>query len=188
MVRPNCTILTCAVTEIDPHFFDVATSSGDCGANCCQAIAAAEAGATIVHLHARNPVDDSPDQRSESFLSFLSVIKQRSNCVINLTTGGAATMPIDERLRPAAAFIPEVASLNMGLMNFGLYPMLERFKKFAQAWERPYLEGSRGHIFRNTFANIEKILTSCNEAGTRFEVECNDIGHPILWRTSPIEE
>jgi uncharacterized protein (DUF849 family) len=105
------------------------------------------------------------------------VIKQRSNCIINITTGGAATMTIEERARPAAVFKPEVASLNMGSMNFGLYPMLERFKTFKHDWEKGYLEGSRERIFRNTFQDIEYILTTCAENGTRFEIECYDIGH-----------
>ena len=105
------------------------------------------------------------------------MIKQRSNCVINITTGGAATMTVEERVKPAATFAPEVASLNMGSMNFGLYPMLERFKTFDQEWEKPYLESSRDRIFRNTLGDIEYILTTCAENGTRFEIECYDIGH-----------
>jgi uncharacterized protein (DUF849 family) len=141
------------------------------------AIGAAEAGAAIVHLHARDPQPGKPDQSPEAFAPFLQVIKQRSNCVINITTGGAPTMGIEERLRPASHFKPEVASLNMGTMNFGLYPMLARFKEFKHDWERPYLEGSRDRIFKNTFADIEHILTTCAENGTRFEVECYDIGH-----------
>jgi uncharacterized protein (DUF849 family) len=141
------------------------------------AVGAAEAGAAIIHLHARNPKDGRPDQRPDAFLPFLKVIKQRSNCIINITTGGAATMTIEERARPAAVFKPEVASLNMGSMNFGLYPMLERFKTFKHDWEKGYLEGSRERIFRNTFQDIEYILTTCAENGTRFEIECYDIGH-----------
>jgi uncharacterized protein (DUF849 family) len=141
------------------------------------AIGAAEAGAAIVHLHARRPEDGLPDQSLEAFEPFLKVIKQRSDCVVNITTGGASTMTIDERLKPVANFKPEVASLNMGSMNFGLYPMLERFKEFKHDWERPYLEGSRDRIFKNTFADIEYILTTCSENGTRFEIECYDIGH-----------
>jgi uncharacterized protein (DUF849 family) len=141
------------------------------------AIGAAEAGAAIVHLHARDPGDGRADQRVEAFAPFLQVIKQRSNCVINITTGGAPTMAVEERLLPAATFKPEVASLNMGSMNFGLYPMLNRFKEFKHDWERPYLEGSRDRIFRNTFADIEHILRTCSESGTRFEIECYDIGH-----------
>jgi uncharacterized protein (DUF849 family) len=141
------------------------------------AIGAAEAGAAIVHLHARDPITGKPDQSPDGFTPFLQVIKQRSNCIINITTGGAPTMLVEERVRPAAHFAPEVASLNMGSMNFGLYPMLDRFKEFKHDWERPYLEGSRDRIFRNTFADIEYILTTCSENGTRFEIECYDIGH-----------
>jgi uncharacterized protein (DUF849 family) len=141
------------------------------------AIGAAEAGAAIVHLHARNPQTGQPDQSPEAFAPFLQVIKQRSDAVINITTGGAPTMLVEERVKPAAHFKPEVASLNMGTMNFGLYPMLARFKEFKFDWEKPYLEGSRDRIFRNTFADIEYILTTCSENGTRFEIECYDIGH-----------
>jgi uncharacterized protein (DUF849 family) len=170
-------IITCAVTgsihtpSMSPHLPVTATEIADA------AVAAAEAGAAIVHLHARDPKDGRPDQRPEAFIPFLQVIKQRSNCVINLTTGGAPTMTIDERLQPAAKFKPEVASLNMGSMNFGLFPMLNRFKELKHQWERDYLEGSRDRIFKNTFADIEKILSTCAENGTRFEVECYDIGH-----------
>ncbi len=141
------------------------------------AIGAAEAGAAIVHLHARNPETGQPDQSPDAFTPFLKVIKQRSGCVVNITTGGAPTMAIEERVRPAATFKPEVASLNMGSMNFGLYPMLKRQKEFKYDWERPYLEGSRERIFKNTFADIEYILSTCAENGTRFEIECYDIGH-----------
>jgi len=141
------------------------------------AIGAAEAGAAIVHLHARNPKDGRPDQSPEAFAPFLKVIKQRSGVVVNITTGGAPTMAIEERVRPAATFKPEVASLNMGSMNFGLYPMLARQKEFKYDWEQPYLENSRERIFKNTFADIEYILATCAENGTRFEIECYDIGH-----------
>jgi uncharacterized protein (DUF849 family) len=141
------------------------------------AVGAAEAGAAIVHLHARDPQTGLPDQSPERFEPFLRIIKQRSDCVVNITTGGAATMTVEERLRPVATFKPEVASLNMGSMNFGLFPMLERFGEFSHDWERPYLEGSRDRIFKNTFADIENILTTCAENGTRFEIECYDIGH-----------
>jgi uncharacterized protein (DUF849 family) len=141
------------------------------------AIDAAEAGAAIVHLHARNPTDGRPDQSPEAFRPFLQVIKQRSECVVNITTGGAPTMSVEERLRPVSTFKPEVASLNMGSMNFGLYPMLNRFKDFKHDWERPYLEGSRDRVFKNTFADIENILATCAANHTRFEIECYDIGH-----------
>lgn len=141
------------------------------------AIGAAEAGAAIIHLHARKPDTGEPDQSPEAFAPFLGVIKQRVDAVLNITTGGAATMTIEQRLQPALHFKPEVASLNMGTMNFGLFPMLNRFTDFRHAWERPYLEGSRSRIFRNTFEDIEAILTRCADNGTRFEIECYDIGH-----------
>ena len=177
MAKPRKVIITCAVTgaihtpSMSPHLPITPEEIADA------AIGAAEAGAAVVHLHARRPSDGLPDQDPKAFAPFLRVIKQRSNCIINITTGGAPTMSIEERLRPAHHFAPEVASLNMGSMNFGLYPMLNRFKEFKHAWERPYLEGSRDRIFKNTFADIEHILTSCAENGTRFEVECYDIGH-----------
>jgi uncharacterized protein (DUF849 family) len=141
------------------------------------AVGAAEAGAALVHVHARDPVTGKPDQSPEAFAKFLPIIKQRTNAVINITTGGAPTMLVEERLKPCAVFKPEVASLNMGSMNFGLYPMLGRFKDFQHDWELPYLEGSRDRIFKNTFQDIENILTTCAENGTRFEIECYDIGH-----------
>jgi uncharacterized protein (DUF849 family) len=177
MAKPRKVIITCAVTgaihtpSMSPHLPITPEEIADA------AIGAAEAGAAVVHLHARRPSDGLPDQDPKAFAPFLRVIKQRSNCIINITTGGAPTMSIEERLRPAHHFAPEVASLNMGSMNFGLYPMLARFKEFKHPWERPYLEGSRDRIFKNTFADIEHILTSCAENGTRFEVECYDIGH-----------
>jgi uncharacterized protein (DUF849 family) len=177
MAKNRKVIITCAVTgsihtpSMSPHLPITPQEIADA------AIGAAEAGAAIVHLHARKPDNGLPDQSPEAFAPFLQVIKQRSNCVVNITTGGAPTMSIEERVRPAATFKPEVASLNMGSMNFGLFPMLARFKEFKHDWERPYLEGSRERIFRNTFADIEYILTTCAENGTRFEIECYDIGH-----------
>jgi uncharacterized protein (DUF849 family) len=141
------------------------------------AVDAAEAGAAIVHLHARNPKTGQPDQSPEAFAPFLKIIKQRSNCVINLTTGGAPTMSVEERLQPALKLKPEVASLNMGSMNFGLYEMLGRYKEFKYDWEEPYLAGSDERIFKNTFKDIAYILESCSNNGTRFEIECYDIGH-----------
>ncbi len=141
------------------------------------AVGAADAGAAIVHLHARDPVDGRPSQDPALFKRFLPQIKAASDVVINLTTGGAPTMSLEDRLRPAHEFKPELASLNMGSMNFGLYPMLGRFKEFKHAWEEPYLAGSEDRIFKNTFADIAHILQSCSDNGTRFEIECYDIGH-----------
>jgi uncharacterized protein (DUF849 family) len=140
------------------------------------AVDAAEAGAAIVHLHARNPKTGQPDQSPEAFAPFLKIIKQRSNCVINLTTGGAPTMTVDERVRPAAVYKPEVASLNMGSMNFAFFGMLNRFKKFDHDWERKHLE-NKDIVFRNTFADIEYVLKTLSETGTRFEFECYDTAH-----------
>ena len=141
------------------------------------AIGAAAAGAAIVHLHARNPKDGSPTQDPNLFREFLPTIKAKSDVVINLTTGGAATMTTQERLQPALQLKPEVASLNMGSMNFGLYPMVERYKNFQHQWEVDYLEGSRDRVFKNTYKDIEYILSSCSDNNTRFELECYDVSH-----------
>ncbi len=172
----NKIIITCAVTgaihtpSMSPYLPQTAEEIADA------AIGAIEAGAAIVHLHARGK-DGIPDQDPELFPPFLQVIKQRTDGIINITTGGAPSMTVEERLRPVARFQPEIASLNMGSMNFGLYPMLERYTDLRHAWERSYLEGSRDRVFKNTFRDIETILATCTEGGTRFEVECYDIGH-----------
>jgi uncharacterized protein (DUF849 family) len=129
------------------------------------AIGAAKAGAAIVHLHARNPKDGSPTQDPGLFRQFAGSIKAASDVVINFTTGGAPTMSIEERLQPALQLKPEVASLNMGSMNFGLYEMLGRYKDLKHAWERPYLAGSDDRIFKNTFKDIAYILESCYDIG-----------------------
>ncbi|HVL55743.1 MAG TPA: 3-keto-5-aminohexanoate cleavage protein [Burkholderiaceae bacterium] len=141
------------------------------------AIGAAQAGAAIIHLHARMPEDGRPSQDPALFRRFLPKIKEATDAVINLTTGGAPTMTIEERLQPALQLKPEVASLNMGSMNFGLFPMLRRYSEWKHDWERPYLAGSDDRVFKNTFKDIEHILTSCSRNRTRFEMECYDIGH-----------
>ena len=177
MAASRKVIITCAVTgsihtpSMSPHLPITPAEIADA------AVGAAEAGAAIVHLHARDPVDGRPTQDPKYFREFAPAIRARSNVVINFTTGGAPTMPIEERLQPALQLKPEVASLNMGSMNFGLYPMLERFKEFRHEWERPYLAESDGRIFRNTFKDIAHILESCRANDTRFEIECYDIGH-----------
>ena len=177
MAKSNKVIISCAITgsihtpTMSPHLPITAEEIADA------AIGAAEAGAAIVHLHARDPETGKPDPSLERFAPFLGVIKQRTPAVVNITTGGAMTMTVEERAKPAIEFAPEVASLNMGTMNFGLYPMLNRWKEFKFDWEREYIEGSRTGFFKNTFADIEYILTQCAENGTRFEVECYDIGH-----------
>jgi len=170
-------IITCAVTgsihtpTMSPHLPVTPQEIAKA------AIGAAEAGAAIVHLHARNPQDGSPSQDPDLFHEFLPQIAVASNAVINLTTGGAATMSVQERLRPALELKPEVASLNMGSMNFGLYEMIGRYKDFKYDWEKPYLAGSDDRIFKNSFKDIAYILESCAANETRFEIECYDIGH-----------
>jgi len=177
MAATRKVIITCAITgsihtpSMSPHLPVTPREIADA------AVAAAEAGAAIVHLYARDPVDGHPTQDPRYFREFAPDIRKRSNVVINFTTGGAATMTIHERLRPALELKPEVASLNMGSMNFGLYPMLERFRDFKFDWEREYLKTSDDRVFKNTFKDIEYILTSCADNGTRFEIECYDIGH-----------
>lgn len=173
----NKVIITCAVTgaihtpSMSPHLPVTPNEIAE------SAIAAAEAGASILHLHARDPETGKPTQDPSVFEQFLPRIKQSTNSVINITTGGSPHMTVEERMRPATTFKPEVASLNMGSMNFGLYPMLDRFPEFTHDWEREHLENSRDLVFKNTFKDIETILRIGNENGTRFEFECYDISH-----------
>jgi len=170
-------IITCAVTgsihtpSMSPHIPITPDEIAEA------AIGAAKAGAAIVHLHARDPKDGRPTQDPELFRQFAAKIKAACDAVLNFTTGGAPTMSIEERLQPALRLKPEVASLNMGSMNFGLYEMLGRYKEFKHDWEKPYLAGSDDRIFKNTFKDIAYILESCRENDTRFEIECYDIGH-----------
>jgi uncharacterized protein (DUF849 family) len=143
-----------------------------------QAIEAAEAGAAILHLHARDPASGRPTPDPDVFMQFLPVIKQSTDAVINITTGGGQGMSMDERLAAALRASPEVCSLNMGSMNFGMYPMLERYQSFQYDWEAGYLESSRDWIFRNTFKDIETILDRLGKGhGTKFEFECYDTAH-----------
>lgn len=170
-------IITCAVTgaihtpSMSPHLPvtpDQITS---------EAIAAAQAGAAILHLHARDPNTGKPDQTPEAFARFLPRIKQATDAVINLTTGGSPFMTVEERVLPAAAYRPEVASLNMGSMNFGLFHLLEKYTEFKHEWEAAHLEATRDLVFRNSFKDIEYVLKTCTGNGTRFEFECYDISH-----------
>ncbi|SCK31008.1 Uncharacterized conserved protein, DUF849 family [Variovorax sp. HW608] len=170
-------IITCAVTgaihtpSMSPYLPVTPEEIADA------AVGAAEAGAAIIHLHARDPVTGKPDQRPEAFVPFLKDIKARSDAVINLTTGGSPYMTVQERMLPAKVLKPEVASMNMGTMNFGLFPMLNRFKEFKFDWERPYLEGSKDLIFRNTYGDLETVLTELSANQTRYEFECYDTSH-----------
>ena len=143
-----------------------------------QSIAAAQAGAAILHLHARDPEDGRPTPDPDVFMQFLPPINEACDAVINITTGGGHGMSVDERLAAPLRIKPEMSSLNMGSMNFGLFPMLARYDEFRYEWERAHLENSRDFIFRNTFKDIEYILEVLGEGcGTRFEFECYDIGH-----------
>ena len=142
-----------------------------------QSIAAAEAGAAILHLHARNPETGEPTGDPEIYARFLPVIKQRTDAVINITTGGSATMPLVDRLKAAVRFRPEMCSLNMGSINFAFFGAAARITTWKHAWEEAYVTGSDDFIFRNTFRDIKTILTMMSESGTRFEHECYDVGH-----------
>lgn len=190
-MAPQKIIITCAVTgsihtpSMSPHLPVTAAEIADA------AVGAAEAGAAVVHLHARRPADGFPDQSPEAFLRILQSIKQRSNVVVNLTTGGAPSMSIEERVLPAATFQPELASLNMGSMNFGLFPMLERFKQFKHDWEPAALEASRDTVFKNTYKDITYVLETLNASGTRYEFECYDTSHlhnlHYFWREGMVK-
>jgi uncharacterized protein (DUF849 family) len=177
MSKSRKTIITCAVTgaihtpSMSPHLPITPGEIADA------AIGAAEAGAAIIHLHARDPLDGRPTQDPSSFEEFLLRIKNSTDAVINITSGGSPHMSVQERLRPAHHFQPELASLNMGSMNFGLYPMLERSYDFKHQWEIEHLQKSRDLVFKNTFSDIEYILNSCGANGTRFEFECYDTSH-----------
>jgi uncharacterized protein (DUF849 family) len=170
-------IISCAITgsihtpSMSPYLPVTAAEIAE------SALGAAEAGASIVHLHARNPIDGRPDQSPEAFEPFLRSIKQSSDVVINLTTGGSPYMPVEERILPAVKWKPEVASLNMGSMNFGLFPMLKRYKDFKHDWEPAMLEGSHDLVFRNSFKDIRFALETLNETGARYEFECYDTSH-----------
>ena len=177
MAKARKVIITCAVTgsihtpSMSPHLPVTPDEIAEA------AIGAAEAGASIIHLHARDPEDGRPTQDPQVFLQFLPRIKQSTDAVVNITTGGGLGMTVEQRMRPAAELKPEVASLNMGSMNFGLFPMLGRFKEFRHDWERAHLENSRDFVFKNTFQDIERILSACRDNATRFEFECYDIAH-----------
>ncbi len=171
-------IITCAPTggihtpTMSPHLpitpAEIATAS----------IEAAEAGASIIHLHARDPETGKPDPRPEVFQQFLPVIKQATDAVINVSTGGGLGMTMDQRLLAATTASPEMASLNMGSMNFGIFPLLSKYKDWKHDWEPQFLEMTRDFIFPNTFATIEYALKTLGEGhGTKFEFECYDLSH-----------
>jgi uncharacterized protein (DUF849 family) len=140
------------------------------------AVSAAAAGAAIAHLHVRDPYDGHPVQDPALFKDVLAIVTDHCDVVINLTTGGSPHMTVDERIAPAVQLAPELASLNMGSMNFGLFPMLDRYPSFQHEWERTHL-ANKDIVFKNTYADIERILKLCGDQGTRFEFECYDTAH-----------
>jgi len=171
-------IITCAVTgsihtpTMSPHLPITPAQIADA------AIGASQAGASIIHLHARDPETGKPDPRPETFMQFLPVIKQSTDAVVNISTGGGLGMTVQDRLAAAMRAKPEMASLNMGSMNFGLFPAAEKFTEWKFDWEKPFLESTRDFIFPNTFQSIETILRDLGEGhGTKFEFECYDLGH-----------
>jgi uncharacterized protein (DUF849 family) len=174
----NKVIITCAVTgaihtpTMSPHLPITPDEIAD------QAVAAAEAGAAILHLHARDPNDGRPTPDPKVFMQFLPRIREKTDAVVNITTGGSLTMSLADRLAAPMLARPEMASLNMGSINFALFPMAARYKNWKFEWEKPYLESSDDYIFRNTFRDISHILKELGEGcGTRFEFECYDVGH-----------
>ena len=173
----NKVIISCAITgsihtpSMSPYLPITAAEIAE------SALGAAEAGAAIVHLHARDPENGKPVHTPEDFEPFLRVIKQSSDVVVNLTTGASPYMPVEYRVKPAEVWKPEVASLNMGSMNFGLFPMLKKDREWKHAWEPEMLEGSHDLVFRNSFKDIRYALETLNATGTRYEFECYDTSH-----------
>ncbi|MGJ4858775.1 3-keto-5-aminohexanoate cleavage protein [Labrys sp. La1] len=173
----NKVIISCAITgsihtpSMSPHLpvtpEEIAVS----------AIEAAQAGAAVLHLHARDPKTGAPTPDVTVFEQFVPRIREAVDAIVNITTGGSARMSIEERLKGPASLQPEMCSLNLGTMNFGLYPMLDRPREWKHDWEVPFLEATRGGMFKNTLADIEHILTTMGPLGTRFECECYDVGH-----------
>lgn len=171
-------IITCAVTgsihtpTMSPHLPITPAEIADA------AIGAAEAGAAVIHLHARHPENGRPDYRPETFLEFLPRIKKECDAVINISTGGGMGMTIEERLAAALTASPEMASLNMGSMNFGIFPLAEKYSEWKHDWEQDFLASTKDFIFPNTFKTIEYALRELGDGhGTRFEFECYDLGH-----------
>jgi uncharacterized protein (DUF849 family) len=176
-------LITCAVTgsihtpSMTPHLPVTADEIA------AEAIAVAEAGAAVLHLHARHPADGRPSAEPEHFMGFLPRIHQATDAVVNLTTGGSAVMTLDQRLAAPLRTSPEMCSLNMGSMNFALYPAATRIKDWRYDWERPFLEGTDDLVFKNTPRDIAHILTEMGEKrGARFELECYDVGHLYMVR------
>jgi uncharacterized protein (DUF849 family) len=177
MKKTGKAIITCAITgsihtpSMTPHLPITPDQIA------AEAIAAADAGAAMLHLHARDPVTGKPDQNPELFKQFLPCIKQATDAIINITTGGGLGMPLDQRLAAAKYAQPEIASMNMGSLNFNISGAGAKVTQWKHAWEKPYLEMTKDFVLSNTFAQIERGLTELGDFGTRFEFECYDIAH-----------
>ncbi|MEA3174710.1 MAG: hypothetical protein QOF42_2121 [Gammaproteobacteria bacterium] len=177
MKRADKIIITCAITggihtpSMSPYLPITPAQIAE------HSVAAAEAGAAIIHLHARDPQDGRPDQTPQRFLEFLPQIKQQTDAILNITTGGGLGMTLDQRLAPALAVQPEIASMNMGSFNFNISAAADKITDWRHGWERPYLEGTKDFILSNTFLQIERGMRDLSALGTRFEFECYDVSH-----------
>jgi 3,5-dioxohexanoate:acetyl-CoA acetone transferase len=175
--RADKIIITCAITggihtpSMSPYLPITPAQIAE------HSVAAAEAGAAIIHLHARDPQDGRPDQTPQRFLEFLPQIKQQTDAILNITTGGGLGMTLDQRLAPALAVRPEIASMNMGSFNFNISAAADKITDWRYGWERPYLEGTKDFILSNTFLQIERGMRDLGALGTRFEFECYDVSH-----------
>ncbi len=170
-------IISCAITGSAhvPSMSDALPLTPEAIAE--QSIAAAEAGAAIIHLHARLPEDGRPTSDPAVYAQFMPIIRQATDAVLNITTGGAATMNVEQRLAASVAFKPELCSLNMGSMNFAFFPAAERISRWKHAWEEGYITSSEDYVFRNTFRDIRNIIETMHDSGTKFEHECYDLSH-----------
>ncbi|MFK8034065.1 MAG: 3-keto-5-aminohexanoate cleavage protein [Hyphomicrobiales bacterium] len=177
MSKQKKTIITCAITGAihTPTMSDALPYTADDIAK--QAVDAAQAGASILHLHARRPEDGGVSVDTEHFGAFLPRIKQATNAVVNISTGGSLTLSIADRVKPATTFSPEMCSLNMGSMNFSFHPLAKRYDTWKFDWEKDYVEGSEGNIFRNTFKDIREAAETLEPHNIKFEHECYDVGH-----------
>jgi uncharacterized protein (DUF849 family) len=175
--RADKIIITCAITggihtpSMSPYLPITPAQIAE------HSVAAAEAGAAIIHLHARDPQNGRPDQTPQRFLEFLPQIKQQTDAILNITTGGGLGMTLDQRLAPALAVQPEIASMNMGSFNFNISAAADKITDWRYGWERPYLEGTKDFILSNTFLQIERGMRDLGALGTRFEFECYDVSH-----------
>jgi uncharacterized protein (DUF849 family) len=177
MKRTDKVIITCAITgsihtpTMSPYLPITPQQIAD------EAVLAAQAGAAVIHLHARDPVTGRPTPDPDIFMQFLPQIRERCDAVVNITTGGAPGMTMHERLAAPKRAKPELTSLNMGTLNFGVFGLAEKYEKWTFDWEQPFLESSRAGFQSNTFAQIERVMTELGEFGTRFEFECYDVSH-----------